>query len=58
MFISSFFKKKEYNYQEERCQHVIEAMKKCCSRNSAINTELCLGFKGELEQRGVVLNNV
>ena len=45
---------KEYNYQEHRCQHVIEAMKKCCSKNSAINTELCLGFKEELEQRKAV----
>lgn len=35
----------EHNYQEDRCQQVIEAMKKCCKRESAINTELCLGFK-------------
>lgn len=35
---------------------MIEAMKKCCSRNSAINTELCLGFKEELEQKRVVHN--
>jgi len=53
-----FFLLKEYNYQEERCQHVIETMKKCCSRNSAINTELCLGFKDELELRRVMHNNV
>ncbi|KAJ7330652.1 Cx9C motif-containing protein 4, mitochondrial [Desmophyllum pertusum] len=40
----------EYSYQEDRCQDVIEAMKKCCFRNSAINTDLCLGFKKEFEQ--------
>lgn len=32
-------------------------MKKCCSRNSAINTELCLGFKTELEERKLVATN-
>ncbi|CAH3158416.1 unnamed protein product [Porites lobata] len=47
----------EYNYQEDRCQQVIETMKKCCSRNSAINTELCLGFKTELEERKLVAAN-
>lgn len=35
----------EQNYQEDRCRLVIEAMRKCCKRESAINTKLCLGFK-------------
>lgn len=38
----------EQNYQEDRCRQVIEAMRKCCKRESAINTKLCLGFKEPL----------
>ncbi|CAH3146440.1 unnamed protein product [Pocillopora meandrina] len=41
----------EYNYQEDRCQHVINNMKKCCQKISAINTELCLGFKQNLSSK-------
>ena len=43
-----FISLSEYSYKEERCQRVIEAMKNCCDRNFARDSELCSGFKIEL----------
>ena len=41
----------ENNYQQDKCEHVIERMLDCCTENAKDNFASCDGFKFQVVKR-------